>query len=154
MRAWKAALLFFPLLGLAAFLVYFGTVLGKGLILLGTYYLSGLIRWLPVGPDIKSAMHIAIIVLLVVFGLIFGWLSAIGGEQEKASTGLISRGLLSCIIAGMAIGVIGRVPSPDEPIWRDEVQGIFTLVDYEWYLLAIGVGIMLYYFFAAVREGS
>jgi len=153
MRAWKAALLFFPLLGLAAFLVYFGIVLGKGLILLGTYYLSGLIRWLPVDLDIKSAMYIAIIALLVLFGLIFGWLSAVGAGQEETSVGLISRGLLSCVIAGMAIGVIRRVPSPDKPIWRDEVQGIFALVDYEWYLLAIGVGIMLYYFFAAVREG-
>lgn len=157
MRAWKAILLFLPVVGVAVFCVYLGIVMGRLIILFSTGVLAGVLGLFPPTSETRMKLLAVAVVTVTIFGLIFAHLSAIRVTGKPRSVRLIVKGMWMCFVAGMTTGITLLLPFPtdlvailDDPDrfgrWVSGLE-IDVLV-----MLPIGVGIMLYYFFAACRK--
>lgn len=161
MRAWKATLLFFPLLGLAVFIVYIGVVAGKMMILFASFLVAESMKLTPITPGKRSRLEAIITIILILFGLLLAHLSAIRVTgRPPRSAKLIVKGVWSCLIAGMIVGIgwlmsfLLQFPARIDVTEVDVVELILDLDVSEASILPIGIGIMLYYFFAALRKAS
>lgn len=151
MRAYKAILLFIPLLFLGVFFIYLGLLLGKVLIVFVVGGVGKALELAPVTDTTWSDFQILTAVFLILFGLLFAHLSAVritGGPSRSAR--MIVKGIWSCLVAGMTVGTAFLLPLVRNPIAADLEEIIFGLGEYEIPVMFLGLGIMLYYFFRAL----
>ncbi len=121
----------------AIVMVYLGTVVGKCLIIV---VILGALEFLGVTEQ-DTEGGILLIIAMIIFGVVFARLSA---SESKGP----AKGLLSCFVAGMIVG-IGRLFPLREQLgtFRDVFDYLFIMQKYEYSLLVIGIGIMLFHTF-------
>ena len=154
MRPLTAIFLFLPLLGLAMGMVYMGIVVGKMFVVLSTALVAAGLELPPIDRDVFEIISPVIPIIVVLFGILFAHLSAIGVTGEPRSTRVIVKGVWTCLLAGMTVGITGLLPATRIGNITSLNQFFLSLRADEAPILLIGLGIMLYYFFAALRRGS